>query len=268
MDNFIKGFSAFILAIVVAINAFGNFIGIGDVIPTEPETTVIETTLPEETTAYETSEEILALYNSSVNDAYANKVGFSKERYTDNEVINISAALVAFKDLIGQFMGIGEENKYIMNVSKGEWEEDIPHHYLRKSTLTSDDITRAVCTESNGQKTIILTVKSGSSKASKTEEYNNSPVDKCGICVGNENKSYFDHKTAPVVYSAIGTVFSNVVVEEQNSNAVIKAVVDSETGNLIRLDVDFDIAYQIDIGAAGSGDAKGTTHIIYKDFEY
>ena len=53
MDNICKSISAFILALIVAINAFGNFIGIGDIIPTAPETTVAEeTTLSEETTDY------------------------------------------------------------------------------------------------------------------------------------------------------------------------------------------------------------------------
>ena len=41
MTDFIKSISAIILAIVVAINAFGNFIGVGDIIQTEPETSSV-----------------------------------------------------------------------------------------------------------------------------------------------------------------------------------------------------------------------------------
>ncbi len=63
MNSIIKFFSAMILAFVVFINSIGNFFGIGDLIPTQPEeptttsvsdeaTTVtsVPTTLPEETT--------------------------------------------------------------------------------------------------------------------------------------------------------------------------------------------------------------------------
>lgn len=272
MDNFIKTISAFILAMVIAINAFGNFIGVGDIIPTDPETTVAETTLPEtsedETNAPENSEEILALYNEAVNDAYAARVGFSKERYTDNEEFTVSGALKAFKDLAYSVMNVGEENRYIQNVAKDEWESDVPHHYLRPSTLTADDVTSTVCTEKDGQRVITLRVKNGSSKASATEKLNDSPVDKSGICVGENDKSYFDHKTAPVIYNAIGGTFPEAVIEERSSNAIVKAVVDIETGHLVNITVEFDIAYNIDIGAVGRGEATGTTHIIYKDFVY
>ena len=271
MDNFIKSISAFILAIIVAINAFGNFIGIGDIIPTEPETTVVETTtVPEETTnpssAPETSEEILALYNKTVNDAVASKVGFNKERYTDNETLNAGFLLKTFGDLIYSFMGIGDENKYIENVVKGDWAEDLPHQYLRKSTLTAADLTSAKCTEKDGKYTIVLGVKGGNSKASKSENWTNAPIDKCGMCVGDADKSYFDHKTAPVIYAAIGEVFSSAVIEESYSNAKVVAVVDAATGHLVSLTVEFDISVVID--AAGGGNATGTVHILYKDFIY
>ena len=68
MDSVIKFFSAMILAFVVFINSIGNFFGIGDLIPTQPEvpptTAVIgegttvpeETTIPEETTVQKPTE--------------------------------------------------------------------------------------------------------------------------------------------------------------------------------------------------------------------
>ncbi len=182
------------------------------------DTTAEEETTAEETTvaalvAPETTAEILALYNKTINDAYAAKVGFSKERYTDNETLNAGFLLKTFGDLVYSFMGIGAENKYTMDVTKGQWEEDVPHHYLRKSTLTEADITAAKCTESNGKYTIVLNVKPGTSKASKSESWTKAPIDKCGICVGDLDKSYFDHKTAPVIYAAVGQVVSGAVIE-------------------------------------------------------
>ncbi len=230
------------------------------------ETTVAETTVPAIAAAPATTEEILALYNKTINDAYAAKVGFNKERYTDNETLNAGFLLKTFGDLIYSFMGIGAENKYTMDVTKGQWESDVPHHYLRKSTLTAADITNANCTEKDGQYTIVLKVKDGTSKASKSEKWTKAPIDKCGICVGDADKSYFDHKTAPVIYSAIGEVLSSAVIEESYSNAKVVAVIDAATGHLVSLTVEFDI--DVVIEAAGGGNATGSTHIFYKNFKY
>ena len=231
-----------------------------------------ESTSAEESTeaavakAPETTAEILALYNKTINDAYAAKVGFNKERYTDNEALNAGFLLKTFGDLIYSFMGIGAENKYTMDVTKGQWESDVPHHYLRKSTLAESDLTGAKCTENNGKYTITLNVKGGTSKASKSESWTKAPIDKCGICVGDADKSYFDHKTAPVIYSAIGEVLSSAVIEESYNNAKVVAVIDAATGHLVSLTVEFDISVVID--AAGGGNATGSTHVLYKNFKY
>lgn len=231
-----------------------------------------ESTSAEESTeaavakAPETTAEILALYNKTINDAYAAKVGFNKERYTDNEALNAGFLLKTFGDLIYSFMGIGAENKYTMDVTKGQWEGDVPHHYLRKSTLTEADLTGAKCTENNGKYTITLNVKGGTSKASKSESWTKAPIDKCGICVGDADKSYFDHKTAPVIYSAVGEVLSSAVIEESYNNAKVVAVIDAATGHLVSLTVEFDISVVID--AAGGGNATGSTHVLYKNFKY
>lgn len=230
------------------------------------ETTVAESTVPAIEAAPTTTAEIIALYNKTINDAYAAKVGFNKVRYTDNEALNAGFLLKTFGDLIYSFMGIGEENKYTMDVTKGDWTDDVPHHYLRKSTLTTADITNATCTENNGKYTIKLNVKPGNSKASKTESYNNSPIDKCGICVGDLDKSYFDHKTAPVIYAAVGQVVSSAVITESYDNATVVAVIDAATGHLVSLTVEFDISVVID--AAGGGNATGTAHVFYKNFKY
>ena len=230
------------------------------------ESTVAETTLPAIAAAPATTEEILALYNKTINDAVAAKVGFNKERYTDNETLNAGFLLKTFGDLIYSFMGIGAENKYTMDVTKGQWESDLPHQYLRKSTLTAADLTSAKCTEKDGQYTIVLGVKDGTSKASKSESWTKASIDKCGICVGDADKSYFDHKTAPVIYAAVGEVLSSAVIEESYSNAKVVAVIDSATGHLVSLTVEFDINVVID--AAGGGNATGSTHVFYKNFKY
>ncbi len=228
-----------------------------------------ETTAAEATTipaAPATTEEILALYNKTINDAVAAKVGFNKERYTDNEALNAGFLLKTFGDLIYSFMGIGEGNEYTEDVVKGQWESDLPHQYLRKSTLTAADLTSAKCTEKNGQYTVVLGIKDGTSKASKSESWTKASLDKCGICVGDEDKTYYDHKTAPVIYSAVGEVLSSAVIEESYSNATVVAVIDAATGHLVSLTVEFDISVIID--AAGGGNATGSSHVFYKNFKY
>ncbi len=229
-------------------------------------TTEAGTTLPAIEKAPETAEEILALYNKTINDAYAKKVGFNKIRYTDNETLNAGFLLKTFGDLVYSFMGIGAENKYTMDVTKGQWESDVPHHYLRKSTLSTSDITSATCTENNGKYTIKFNVKPGTSKASKSESWTKAPIDKCGICVGDLDKSYFDHKTAPVIYAAVGQVVSGAVIEESYDNATIVAVIDAATGHLVSLTVEYNIEVVIDV--TGGGNATGTAHIFYKNFKY
>ena len=228
------------------------------------DTTVEESTAPAK--APESTEEIVAYYNKAVNDAYAAKVGFSKERYTDNEELNAGFLLNTFGDLVYSFMGIGAENKYTMEVKKGQWESDVPHHYLRKSTLSTSDITSATCTENGGKYTIKFNVKPGTSKASKSESWTKAPIDKCGICVGDLDKSYFDHKTAPVIYAAVGQVVSGAVIEESYDNATIVAVIDAATGHLVSITVEYDMDVVIDV--VGGGNATGTAHILFKNFKY
>ncbi len=230
------------------------------------ESTVAESTEAVIAAAPATTDEIIAYYNKAVNDAYAARVGFSKERYTDNETLNAGFLLKTFGDLVYSFMGIGAENKYTMEVTKGQWESDVPHHYLRKSTLSAADVTKATCTENNGKYTIKFDVKPGTSKASKSESWTKAPIDKCGICVGDLDKSYFDHKTAPVIYAAVGQVVSSAVIEESYNNATVVAVIDAATGHLVSITVEYDISVIID--TAGGGNATGTAHIFYKNFKY
>ncbi|MBQ6932582.1 MAG: hypothetical protein IJN38_10680 [Clostridia bacterium] len=213
-----------------------------------------------------TVDEIISYYNTAVNKAVAAKVGFNKVRYVDNEQLNAGFLLKTFGDVLYKFMGIGAENKYTMDVTKGQWESDLPHQYLRKSTLTAADVTNATCTANGTQYTIVMDVKGGKSYADKNSKSNNSPIDKCGICVGDADKSYYDHKTAIVIYDAIDDVLGGAKISESYNNAKVKAVIDSTTGHLVSLTVEYNISVVID--AAGGGNATGSSHVIYKNFKY
>lgn len=233
----------------------------------DASTTEGTTAAPKIEKAPETKAEIIAVYNNAVNSAFDAKAGFNKERMTDNEKLDAGIALKAFKGLVYKFMGVGAENKYTETVTKGKWDSDAKRHYLRKSTLTEADVTNATCTANGNQYTIVLNVKGGNSKGSETEKYTNAPIDKCGICVGKEDKGYYDHKTGEVIYDAVAGTYAGAVIEESYKNAKVTAVVDGATGHLVKLTVEFDIAVAIDI-SVGSGTATATTHIIYKDFKY
>ena len=238
--------------------------------PASEEATTVEETsaAEEETTAAMPTEEkdIIEYYNTAINKAVDAKVGFNKIRYVDNEKLNAGILLKTFGDVMYKFMGIGAENKYTMDVTKGQWESDLPHQYLRKSTLSDSDVTKATCTADGDEYTIVLNVKGGSSYADKKSKSNNSPIDKCGICVGDGDKSYFDHKTAVVIYDAIDDVLGGAKVSESYDNATVKAVIDSTTGNLVSLTVEYNIDVEIDV--AGGGNATGSAHVLYKNFKY
>lgn len=218
--------------------------------------------------APQTKAEILAAYNNAVNSAYNAKAGFDKERYADNANLDAKGALSALTDVVYTFMGIGEGNEYTEKVEKGKWDSDLPHHYLRKSTLTEADLTNATCKESGGKYTIVLSVKGGTSKGSKDEKFTKAPIDKCGICVGDEDKGYYDHKTGPVIYDALDDIYGSAIIEESYNNAKVTAVVDAATGHIVSLTVEYDITCSINVGIVGSGDATGTAHILYKNFKY
>lgn len=231
------------------------------------------TTVPNATTAApapvvpQTTAEILALYNNAINSAYDAKAGFDKQRWVDNEKLDAGALIKTFGDLVYSFMGIGAANKYTMNVEKGKWEPDVQHHYLRKSTLSAADVTSATCTLSGDKYAVVINVKGGTSKASKDSKSTNAPIDKCGICVGDEDKSYYDHKTAAVIYSAIGGTFASAKIDESYSNAKIVAAIDASTGHIIKMVITYDISVAMDIGIGG-GTATGLSHITYTNFKY
>lgn len=243
--------------------------------PTEPVTDESGETVTAESTEEaaepvempEAKADILALYNDAIEKAYNEKVGFSKERYTDNAKFDMSLALKAFQGLVEKFVGIGAENKYTKEVAKGQWESDEMHKYLRKSTLTEADITGATCKEDGDFYVITLNIKNGSSQGDENHRSSLNSIDKCGICVGNEDKDYFDHKSGPVIYGAIGGTYKGAKISESYNNAVAVLKIDKATMEINSFTVTFNISVSIDV-TIGSGTATGTSHVLYKNFKY
>lgn len=211
--------------------------------------------------------ETLNYYNSVIDKAVKAKVGYDKSRITDNAKMEGSAGLEAMKDLVYQFMGIGEENKYTAKVEKGKWGDEA---LLNASKLTASDVTSATCKVSGDNYVITLKLKNGSSSANKANPTTapTTALDKCGICVGDRDRSEYDHKTGSVIYSAIGGTFAGAEVKESYSNATVTATVNAKTGNLVSLFVDWNQAVTLSKLLGMSADATGVSHVKYENFKY
>lgn len=211
--------------------------------------------------------ETLNYYNSVIDKAVKAKVGYDKSRVTDNANMEGSAGLEAMKDLVYQFMGIGEENKYTAKVEKGKWGDEA---LLNASKLTASDVTSATCKVSGDNYVITLKLKNGSSSANKDNPTTapTTALDKCGICVGDRDRSEYDHKTGSVIYSAIGGTFASAEVKESYSNATVTATVNAKTGNLVNLSVDWNQAVTLSKLLGMSADATGVSHVKYENFKY
>ena len=163
MDNFIKGFSAFILAIVVAINAFGNFIGIGDIIPTEPETTFSEETTTEaENTMPQTKEEIVGYFNNAINNAKSNSKSITSnyvKHAVAGEITGIPKALDSIgQSLIKDNMGEDDSKKNVTWTSAEDKNAFFPvEGETYASKLTASDVNDAKIVEKDGKWIIKIT---------------------------------------------------------------------------------------------------------------
>ncbi len=212
--------------------------------------------------------DILSYYNAATKAAFSGKAGFTKHRETKNENIEANAVVKQFKSLIYKFMGIGSENAYNETVTKGKWDSDTNRTYLRASTLGTGDVTAASCKQSGSNYIITINIKNGNSYATKGTSTCNAPLDKSGICVGDEDKGYYDHKRASCIYDAIDDVYGNAKVTESYSGAVVTATIDAATGHFVKLDIKFDITVNIDLGIGGKPTATGTSYVSYSDFKY
>ena len=177
--------------------------------------------------------DILNYYNAATKAAVSGKVGFAKHRETKNEKIEANAVVKQFKSLI-------YTNKY----------------FLRASTLGTGDVTAASCKQSGSNYIITINIKNGNSYATKGTATCNAPLDKSGICVGDKDKGYYDHKRASCIYDAIDEVYGGAKVTESYSGAVVTATIDAATGHFVKLDVKFDIT------------ATGTSYVSYSSFKY
>ena len=204
--------------------------------------------------------QIVSYYNTATAKVAAKKAPFSKSRTTVEKTYEAGLPLKASKGLVNKFMGVGDENKFTKSVTSAD--ADSYHKYFQASKLTASDVTKATCTKSGNNYTITLNIKNGSSsvKGGKVVSSNNSPLDRSGLACGDKDKDYWDHKTAENVMSAISDVAGSANISESYSNAVITAVVNASTGNLVSLTAKFDFKFELSniMGSSGKSTASST----------
>ncbi len=213
--------------------------------------------------------EVLSYYNTATKKVVDKKVLFSKERSSVEKSYEAGLALNAFKDLVYKFMGVGKGNKYSHTVT-AEDTKDSYHKYFLASKLTANDVKSAKCVDNGGTYTITIALKDGAStvEGGKVLKAGNTPLDKCGISAGENDKDYWDHKNAQNVYSAISEVAGKANIKESYSNATVKAVINSKTGNLTSLTVSFDFKFDISNIMGSKGVATGKSTVNMKGFKW
>lgn len=206
--------------------------------------------------------DILNIYNSATKKAADKKVAFSKSRNTIEKKYEAGVALKTFKSLVYQFMGVGDANKFSKTVTAED--KDSYYKYFLASSLTQADLAAApVCKDNGNSYTITLKLKDGSSAVTggKVTQNSKTALDKSGIACGENDKDYWDHKTAQNIYAAIDDVpgCKSATIKERYSNAVIVMNV-TKDGKITSMKADFDFHVDIDgvMGSSGVAEAKSS----------
>lgn len=222
------------------------------------------------TSAPKTVAEVLNYYNTATAKAAKAAVPFTKDRTTSEKSFDAGVALKTFKSIVYKFMGVGDDNKFSKTVTAED--KDSYFKYFKASTLKESDVTAATCTESGGNYTITIKIKDGSSKVEggKVVNSNNAPLDRSGLACGDNDKDYWDHKTAENMMSAIDEVpgATSANINEKYSNAVITAVINAKTGNIVSLSAKFDFHVDLSNIMGSSGVAEASSTVNMKNFKW
>lgn len=215
-----------------------------------------------------TAADIAAYYNAAVNKAVNSKAGFSKKRTTTLSNLN-GGALLKIKlvvDTVNDFLGVGTQNK---SYAKGKIGE------ISKASLTAKDISSPTCKQSGSNYVITMTLKNGTSKASKAGKSDSTALARTGLYSGVGDKKAYDYKNAGNLYDGINNADKASVeaITENNKNIKITATVNSKTGNLVSLHVSYDwdvsltnVKYSVATISTATGDAK--TSVDFTNFVF
>lgn len=216
---------------------------------------------PADPTNPTTKSEIIDCYNNAINKVINEKAGFTKTTTSQLDKLEGAEALMKIKvakDAVYDFLGVGD-NVFLNEKGTSKW--------LKKSSLSDADVTSATCIKDGNNLKITLNLKDGSSSAPNGTD--TSPISRCGLYSGSNVEKEYDYKNAANFYKGINEADDTSVqsIKESTQNAKIVAVVDSETGKLVSLDIAFDwnveltrLKYTV-IVVSGKGYAKTSVKV-------
>ncbi|MEE0982024.1 MAG: hypothetical protein U0K91_10080, partial [Acutalibacteraceae bacterium] len=142
---------------------------------------------PDENKAPTAPAEIVNYYNNALNKVINEKVGYKKARETKMNSLEGGALLKIqlVVDMVNDFLGVGTTD---YDNKKGKAE------FLRKASLSVNDLTAAKCDVNGDVYTITLGLKNGQSQASDSGSSDNTPLQRSGHYVGQGDKKAFDYK--------------------------------------------------------------------------
>lgn len=216
-----------------------------------------------------TDAEKLAIYNNATKKAADKKVAFSKSRTTTEKKYEAGLALSSFKSIVYKFMGVGDANKFSKSVTSAD--ADSYFKYFLASSLSASDINKISCKDNGSSYTIQIALKDGATTVSggKVTLNNKTALDKSGIACGENDKDYWDHKTAQNIYSAISEVpgCGSATIKEKYSNAVVTMDV-TKDGNIKSMTAKFFFHIDIDGVMGSSGVAEAESVVTMNNFKY
>ncbi|MBP3330626.1 MAG: hypothetical protein J6L89_07325 [Clostridia bacterium] len=212
--------------------------------------------------------EVLKYYQDATAKVVSKKPGYTKTRSATNNGYKAGAVLSAFKGEVFKFLGIGAENKFEEKVAKGKNTNDTDcGDYLKKSALTTSDVSSAKAVKSGSNYVITIKINAGTSQTEGgSNAKNNSPIDKSGICVGNTDRSGFDHKTALITYDALDDIAPSLTMYEKSNNGKVVATIDAATGEIQKLVISWDASADISKVYGSEATLAATTTVTYTNF--
>lgn len=258
-NTIIKAFSAIILAFVVFINSIGNFIGVGDIIPTQPEeesTTAVEIIEFDE----EAAAEFLAFFNAET-AKIANGGSYTLERKAEyTKSIDVGAATGLLNGIIGAI----DENSNLDSVvgdflGIGTTKRDIPEdavqddYRLKATALSVEGLTSF--SENNGVYTFTI------ANATNPKKDGTTPF-------SNFTSDFVTHEE---VVDGIESFTSAITVtgsKAEYKNITVKVTVAEEKITSVDYSYDFDAEISLKAGVKINGTGSIKTTCEYSEIKY
>ena len=212
-------------------------------------------------------EDIVDLYNKSVNKVVTDKAGYSKERTTTVSELDAGSYTSMAGGIVKDFLGEGTQT---VKNSKGTAK------HLKASTLTASDVKSATCELNGNNYAITLYLEDGASSATKASKKDTSAIAKSGLVTGKSVSNTVDYINSECIYASVTAEKVNVEkINATNTNAKIVIVIDAETGNMISYTASFEWSAVIENLSVkfppvkiDKATGKALTSVVISDFKW